>query len=160
MMTTAELLARAKSATGKGIKYRLGAGGMNPVASSPANLAGECDCSGYVCWALGISRQTTHPLYVGFNSGWINTDAMCLDGSRASGLFELLDTPRVGALIIYPGGKKGVGHVGIVTSIKDGHAAVHCSSGNWRKGGDAIGETGVAVWARPDARFLWYCGVG
>ena len=162
MLTIAELLHRARSASGKGVKYRLGAGGMNPTMALPSNLAGDCDCSGFVCWALGISRQTSHPLYVDFNGGWINTDAMCLDGSRSSGLFELRETAGVGALIIYPGGKKGVGHVGIVTGIQGNLAtkALHCSVGNYRKGGDAIAETATAVFQRPDARFLWYCGVG
>lgn len=162
MMTVAELLARAKSVTGKGVKYRLGAGGMNPTHSSPVNINAECDCSGYVCWALGISRQTSHPLYVDFNGGWINTDAMCQDGSRMSGLFELLDVPRIGALIIYPGGRKGVGHVGIMSAVQKGIAtkALHCSAGNYRKGSDAIAESGAGVWQRADTRFLWYCGIG
>ena len=55
MMTVAELLARARAPAGKGIKYRLGSGGMNPVMATPANYMQECDCSGYVCWSLGIS---------------------------------------------------------------------------------------------------------
>lgn len=161
-MTVNELLARAKSVTNKRIKYRLGAGGMNPASASPANINGECDCSGYVCWALGVSRQTSHPLYVAFNGGWINTDAMCMDGARSTGLFELLDVPRVGALIVYPGSKKGVGHVGIITQVFDNSAikAVHCSAGNYRKFKDAIVETGVEVFQRPDVRVLWYCGIG
>lgn len=162
VMTVAELLARARSAAGKGIKYRLGAGGMNPAAASPINLNAECDCSGYVCWCLGISRQTSHPLYQDFNGGWINTDAMCLDGDRSSGLFELTDKARLGALIVYPGGRKGMGHVGIITEVKNNVAqkALHCSAGNYRKGGDAIAETDMDIWLRPDMRFLWYCGVG
>lgn len=130
--------------------------------ATPANYTLECDCSGYVCWALGISRQATNPLYADFNGGWINTDAMCMDGERTSGFFESIEAAKPGALIIYPGGKKGVGHVGIVTQVLKGAAikVLHCSAGNYRKLGDAIAETGPEVWKRDDARFLWYCGLG
>ena len=44
----------------------------------------ECDCSGYICWALGISRETNHPLYEKFNGGGINADAIVMDAKHAS----------------------------------------------------------------------------
>jgi cell wall-associated NlpC family hydrolase len=160
-MTLVELLTRARSVAGKGIGYRLGAGGINALAKSPANTTNECDCSGYVCWALGLSRVSKHPLYLQFNGGWINTDGMCHDGERMAGFFELLAAPKPGALIIYPGSKKGVGHVGIVTAAEGGAAkkVIHCSAGNFRKNHDAICETGPDVFRRPDVRFLWFCGL-
>ena len=85
-----------------------------------------------------------------------------MHGWRAdSGFFESIEAAKPGALIIYPGGKKGVGHVGIVTQVLKGAAikVLHCSAGNYRKLGDAIAETGPEVWKRDDARFLWYCGL-
>jgi hypothetical protein len=165
-MTTSvkELLARARSQLGRGIKYRLGAGGMVPSASSPANSAGDCDCSGFSGWCAGVSRLTKHPVHVKFNGGWINTDAMHYDAvKRLAGFFELLVAPKPGAFVLYPGSKKkGVGHVGIVTSVdaKDQIAKViHCSIGNYRKNGDAIAETSADVFRRPDRIICWYCGI-
>ena len=101
MITVDNLLARARSAIGRGVKYRLGAGGMNPRGESPGNVANECDCSGFVCWALGMSRQTDHPLYVRFNGGWINTDAMVHDAQSSTGFFTRIPEPRVGSIVVY-----------------------------------------------------------
>src|SRR4051812_19763310 len=101
-MQVQDLLARARSAIGTGVKYRLGAGGMNPGARSPADGQMECDCSGFVCWALGLARETRDPFYIHANGGWINTDAIVLDGHDGKGIFTALPQPRVGCLIVYP----------------------------------------------------------
>jgi LysM repeat protein len=59
------LLARARSAVNKGIRYKLGFGGTNPT--SPLPTADHlCDCSGFVCWVLGLARNTTLPFYQKF----------------------------------------------------------------------------------------------
>lgn len=92
-MTPEALLTRARSAAGLGIRYKLGGGGMAPTAERPSDLAGQCDCSGFFCWALGISRQTSHPLYRKFNGGWINTDAMVHDAIAPTGFFEKVELP-------------------------------------------------------------------
>ena len=163
-MTVIDLLARARSASGKKIKYKLGAGGIQPATASPANVNQECDCSGYVCWCLGMSRQTTHPLYVKFNGGWINTDAMVKDAGTQTGFFHQLDGPQPGCLVVYPSKlpTRKVGHVGIVTEVAEGKAArvIHCSLRNFRTKGDAILETTAAAFGVPDAIYAWYEGLG
>ena len=163
-MTVNELLQRARSVAGQGIKYKLGAGGINPASPSPANLNHECDCSGYVCWCLGISRQTNHPLYVNFNGGWINTDAMVHDGKHQSGFFEQISTPKVGCLIVFPSFPPTVkvGHVGIVTAVSAAGAVtkvIHCSKGNFTNFQDAVRETAPNVFNNPRTIYVWYAGV-
>jgi hypothetical protein len=171
-MTPAELIARARSAIGKGIKYKLGAGGLSPRSELPCNADGDCDCSGYSAWAIGLPRMTKHPLYLLYANktrdteyAWINTDSMYYDGfKRMSGYFELLQHARPGALILYPGEpkRKLVGHVGIVSAVADNKATevIHCSSGNFRRGGDAIAETGPEVfYKQPKTVHLMFCGV-
>jgi len=167
-MMVSELLDRARSMTGRRVIYKLGGGGMSPSAPSPANMRNECDCSGYVCWCLGRSRQTSHPLYVRFNGGWINTDAMVHDAVRPAGFFEKLAEPRPGCIVVYasrPPGQK-VGLVGLVTEVRavaGGPArvahVVHCSHGNYRGVGDAICETAPTAFQKPDAIYAWYEGV-
>lgn len=167
MITVDDFLARARSAVGRGVKYRLGAGGMDPRSESPGNVNNECDCSGFVCWALGISRQTDHPLYVRFNGGWINTDAMVHDAEVSTGFLTRIPEPRVGCIVVYaskPPARK-VGHVGIVTTVETDWGklraarVLHCSHGNDSTKGDALRETDVAVFRRPDTIFTWYEGV-
>lgn len=163
-MTIQELLSRARSASGKKIRYKLGAGGLSPQAPLPANISSECDCSGLVCWALGVSRRTDHPLYVKFNGGWLNTDGIVHDAKTVTGFFQSLDKARPGCLIVYPSRKQParVGHVGIVTKAGvDGKplAVLHCSSGNFRKFGDAIRETGPDVFAGPATIYAWFEGL-
>lgn len=162
-MTTNQLLSRARSAAGKGVKYKLGAGGMFPAQPLPGNINNECDCSGFVCWALGISRKTDHPLYVKFNGGWINTDAMVHDAKKETGFLSQLPLPKPGCLIVFgkPPGAGKVGHVGIVTKVDSAGkvlTVIHCSSGNWKKG-DAIQETPPTVFNQPGTIFAWYEGL-
>jgi hypothetical protein len=163
LLTVNAFLTRARSAAPLRIPYRLGAGGMDPASKTPADKNG-CDCSGFVCWALGISRQTTHPLYQRFNGGWINTDAMVHDANNQTGLFRKLDKPVVGAIVVYPSFRpsRKVGHVGIVTRLNaDGSVArvLHCSSGSWRRLGNSIAETTFDVFRKPDTIYAWYEGL-
>lgn len=121
-----------------------------------------------MCWALGISRKTDHPLYVQFNGGWINTDAMVHDANTAGGLFICLTAPRVGCLVVYGAlpPRRKVGHVGIVTGIEPSHAGaratrvLHCSHGNHRTLADAVIETDLRMFSTPDAVFVGYHGAG
>lgn len=133
--SVALFLERARSAKGKKTIYKLGAGGMKPTNATPTDKGNKCDCSGFVCWALGVSRKTSHPLYVKYNSGWMNTDGMVHDANNSTGYFEKITTPKVGCMIVYPGGKGKIGHVGIVTEVKAGvvEKVLHCSGGNFRK---------------------------
>jgi cell wall-associated NlpC family hydrolase len=138
-MKVDELLKRARSALGKKVKYRLGAGGIDPNSPTPASVDNACDCSGFVCWCLGISRKTDHPLYVRFNGGWINTDAIVHDANQPTGFFRKIDEPKVGCLVVFPSKKprRPYGHVGIVTEVREGKVTkvIHCSSGNFRRYG-------------------------
>lgn len=162
MTTVQALLARAASAAGKKTIYKLGSGGMDANAPRPSNIRNECDCSGYVCWCLGISRKTDHPLYMSFNGGWINTDAMVHDAKTSTGFFDRIDKPKPGCLIVYPkSARPKIGHVGIVTRLNtDGTVArvLHCSSGASRQG-DAVAETAPTVFNTPLTIFAWYAGV-
>jgi hypothetical protein len=162
-MTVTELLRRARSAAGQRIKYKLGSGGLLYTTPLPANISHECDCSGFVCWCLGISRKTDHPLYVRFNGGWINTDAMVHDGGQPTGFFARLAAPRVGCIVVYPSKPPAikVGHVGIVTAVAGGKVTkvIHCSKGNFTATADAIRETPPTVFNKPQTIYAWYAGV-
>ena len=161
--SVSDMIARAKSAVGNLTKYQLGEGGARPAAQLPGQAAKGCDCSGYVCWCLGIARQTDHNLYVHFNGGWINTDAIVHDATSSTGFFYKIESPKVGAIIVYPSKKpnRKYGHVGIVTEVKQGKVSkvIHCSSGNHAKLGDAIAETGSETFADKDAILAWYEGM-
>lgn len=157
------LLERARSAIGRHTRYQLGEGGMSPTAAMPGTPSKGCDCSGFVCWCLGISRKTNHPLYLRFNSGWVNTDAIIHDAQHPTGYFTRLDGPRVGSIVVYPSKRpqRPYGHVGLVTSVRGGKArtVIHCSSGNFTALGDAIQETGPDVFEKPETIYAWYDGI-
>uniref|UniRef100_A0A6M3IN67 Uncharacterized protein n=1 Tax=viral metagenome TaxID=1070528 RepID=A0A6M3IN67_9ZZZZ len=132
---------------------------MHPGAPHPG---AECDCSGFVAWILGLSRQTDHPLYRRVNGGWINTDAMSADILDTAGLLRACE-PQPGAVVVYPGPpRRSVGHCGVVVEAVDGQPTrvIHCSSGNYRRYQDAIQVTGPEVFqTQPDTVYGWYVGV-
>jgi hypothetical protein len=147
-MNVSLALSRAASMIGKGTKYYLGAGGRNGSAPTPVDSTGQCDCSGFVCWCLGMNRKTTHPAYLKFNGGWINTTAIVFDANSTVGFFSRLPAPVPGALFVYPGNHKAkrIGHVAIIESVaKSGTTIIHCSSGNYNNTGDAIRRTSGAM---------------
>lgn len=147
-----ELIVKAKSAINKGIRYKLGSGGMNPKSLLPTtNLL--CDCSGFVCWVLGISRKTDILFYKKFG-GWIYTDSMVEDINNQVGIFEKLNNPEVGCIVVYGAGNE-IGHVGLVSEVDNGQMSkvIHCSSGNDKSFNDSIQETSAKVFNRADA--LW-----
>lgn len=156
MITPEQALTRAYRQIGKGI-YRLGSGGMDPSAASPLNVNGECDCSGFTSWVQGYSRKTSHPLYVKFNGGWINTDAIVHDLKECTGIFRPLEEPKVGALLVYGRVGSRVGHVGIISSL-DPVRVIHCSKGNYVNTGKAIQETSDKVFQNIYTKIAWYEG--
>lgn len=113
-----------------------------------------CDCSGFVCWALGVARDSGP-----WESGWIDTNHIYADAEGAGQLFRTLERAVPGALLVYPkpagqGPDGPPGHVGIVTQVDaDGRAArvLHCAPDNlllapqagWPS--SAITETGPEV---------------
>ena len=170
-MRVDELVTRARSQIGKGTVYRLGGGNLDPSAPHPRDEQESADCSAFACWAIGIRKyQPQFRWLVAFNGGWYNTGAVWRDADVPIGLFEMATQPYVGCLMVYPsvalarthlrGVRRGpsVGHVGVVTEARGGKATrvVHCSSGNFRRTGDAIRETDAAVFERVAySRYVW-----
>jgi cell wall-associated NlpC family hydrolase len=94
----------------------------------PALLREACDCSGLVCWALGLARVLPGGV-------WINTDSIWADASGPQQRFQQIARARPGALVVYPkqGSGEHYGHVAIVVEVDaDGRATriVHCSADN------------------------------
>jgi cell wall-associated NlpC family hydrolase len=97
----------------------------------PALVREACDCSGFVCWALGFARVLTGP----GGDAWINTDSIWTDAQGPQRRFRRIDRARPGALVVYPklGSGEDYGHVGIVVEADaEGRAAriIHCSADN------------------------------
>lgn len=159
VVTTAgrDLVARARSAINKGIRYKLGSGGMKPEAALPASNK-LCDCSGFVCWVLGVSRKSTIPFYTRYG-GWIYTDSMVADVNSNAGIFEKINIPEAGSIVVYGAGDQ-IGHVGIVSKVSNGkmEKVIHCSSGNDRRFRDSIQETNPDVFNRAETVWGRYTG--
>ena len=143
---------------------------MNPKGPRPGNDAGECDCSGFACWALGVSRwtkATLHP-WQDFVAEWISTTSIASDALKTLRRFRRVMVAEPGDLLVYgdrvsKAGKPQQGHVGICTQVgpKGPEMVVHCSSANYRRTNDAIRETDAAWWYLADgvvARCAWVEG--
>ena len=152
-----DIIDRARSAVNAGIRYKLGSGGTNPNLKLPTSNK-FCDCSGFVCWTMRISRKTDIPFYRRFG-GWIYTDSMVEDIKSNAGIFEKLNVPEPGCIVVFGAGEK-IGHVGIISSVRNGlmNKVIHCSSGNDRKYSDSIQETSPEIFDRADA--MWGRFVG
>lgn len=138
-MTADELIARARSACGHGIQYRLGKG-INAGDTLPGGSAGACDCTGFVLWALRQPRR----LGSGVHETWIDTSWMWRETPERLTLFATVRAPRPGCLVVYPDGVIAAqGHVALVTEAEGGsvRGIIHCSSVNARLAGEAIFET-------------------
>ncbi len=73
-------LQRTRAALGKGTVYRLGKGGFDPTQP----MTQECDCSGFVAWAIGIPRELPPG-----SDQWLAIDNDWQGGSLvADGLFD------------------------------------------------------------------------
>jgi hypothetical protein len=154
-MQVEAVLARANAAVSQGIRYKLGRGGMNPGSPTPGS-DGECDCSGFVAWCLGMSRQTSDLFYVHFNGGWIETSAVWNDVGASTGIFDPA-TRRAGAVVVYPDANHHEGHIGILI---DADHVVHCSKGNDTQFGNAIQITPLTVFNNnPNTRVGWLIGL-
>lgn len=97
----------------------------------PALVREACDCSGFVCWALGFARVVPGP----GGDAWINTDSIWTDAQGPQRRFVRIERARPGALVVYPqlGSGEDYGHVAIVVEADaDGRATriVHCSADN------------------------------
>lgn len=169
MLSSLSLAAvRAKSMIGAPIPYVLGAGGRNPMATTPIGKRDDrrgCDCVGFTAWCSGFDRfQKTFPYF----GGWINTDSSLGKWNADLGKWEpaekwfmLLERPCIGCWIVYPsvdidhdGDRDRIGHVGIVTSVEKEWSwqttrVVHCSSSASKATrGRAVQESDALLWGR------------
>lgn len=149
-MTPDEVLARARSAIGHRCVYALGKGGFNPASPVPWNLQGQCDCSGFAAWCLGVGRHTDNPWYAQQNGGWLETTAIVRDALSPYGLFQQVQWEQAlpSDLVVYGDAGGHQGHVGVVSSagLVGPAAVIHCSLGNYKVVGDAIQESAPALW--------------
>jgi len=166
VLTVDELIARARTAANTGTKYALGGG--KTTGADPRDERGQCDCSAFVCWCLDIRKHQPSLAWLQpVNGGWYNTDGIWWDATKEqTGHFAAIDKPLTGAIIVFPGrglSKVGpkIGHVGIVTNVAaDGTLSVlHCSSGNFRRTGDAILETSAGVFSQSATALAWAANV-
>lgn len=164
-MTPQEITARAKTAIGHKIVYKLGDGPATPKEELPKSADGGCDCSAFVAWALGVSKYMHGvPWYDAKHNGeWMNTDAVVRDAQSPFGFWDQIKVPEVGCAIVYgKSAKMPVGHIGLVSEVVDGKATkvIHCSSGNFHKFQDAIQETVPTVFTiQATTIFARYAGV-
>lgn len=153
-MNVQAVLGRAYAAANTPIQYGLGKGGFDPDLATPAP-AGLCDCSGFVAWCLGFSRQVKDKFYLNFNNGWFETTAIWNDIGSSYGILHACK-PIPGAVIVYPDSQGHQGHVGIIIDEK---LVVHCSVGNDKKG-NAIQFTAPDVFTKnPVTRIGWLVGL-
>lgn len=123
-----EAVARALSMVGRTEPYVLGTGDFRTDSPLPftTNVRGYgCDCWGLAgAWAYQLKRHRA-----GFNKGaWatvsddINTDSAIEDAEHNQELFEVVDVPQLGDLVVFPsiresGKRVRIGHVGIVVGV-------------------------------------------
>lgn len=124
----------------------------------PDLMREACDCSGLVCWALGMPRLVAGP----GGGAWVNTDSIWADAKGPHRRFQEIERARPGALVVYPklGSQENYGHIGIVVEADaNGHATrvVHCSAENIESAPhDAIKTTSAARFdAQKQSIYAW-----
>jgi len=120
-VTADALIARAESACDKGIVYGLGKGGYWPLDKLPCRVSARkvdgkvvkalwCDCSGFIAWLIGYARSRT--IVPGM---WgISTDSIHADATGKQVLFERIDKPEAGCIMVYPDHDGHQGHVALL----------------------------------------------
>jgi hypothetical protein len=166
-----DVLARCRASLELGVRYKLGAGGRDPTAASPANAAGLCDCSGFEAWRLFHDRKTS-------SGHWWNTDSIEADARKAGGGYTRIALPILGCTIVYGAGSK-IGHVGGVDECPPPEVAakmtwrelmeairvIHCAGRDRGRTSDGrksaiIRTDGIAFGGnRPDCCFAVWAGV-
>lgn len=152
MLSREVVVARARKAVGLVTTYRLGSGGRDPLAESPADpLTDACDCSGFVAWALGVDRylpNATVPHMQG--KVWFETTAVYEDAMQPNFGFAARaewEQALPGDVLVWPDHNMRQGHIGIVSEVGPAGPSkvIHCSVGNWNDYHDAIMETSPDV---------------
>ncbi len=133
----------------------------------PALRLDACDCSGFVCWALGFSRKAPAPAPYTTADGWIFTGSIWADATGPGARFQRIDRARPGALVVYPAQDSGedYGHVAIVVEADAAGRATliaHCSKANMLSAPyDAIKITPPDAFERqPRSVYAWCRTVG
>ena len=149
-------VARARSATGKGIRYKLGRGGKSGHAELPglpgdpdADPAAGCDCSGFIAWDCGMARgPLPNPPPAWFETTQIHTDA-----TGPQRMFRQIAAPVPGCLVTYPDANGHQGHIGLVTEVAPALRGIDCSSSRSKATGQAITERGFEFFRSEGAIF-------
>lgn len=144
---------RLEHAATKRVKYKLGRGGFAWLSDDIGDL---CDCSGFICWALGLSRKPS-PIGGGV---WWSTDSIRADALGDQAVFRRVEPGSRPALVVYGdyrrGGAVRQGHIGFVVD-PDTWEGYDCSSSQSRRRGQAItcrdlsffGRRASTVWCVP-----------
>ena len=156
-MKPEDILVRARSQVGK-LRYGLGRGGLRPTDQFAARPTWKvpkgkilpvkalwCDCSGFVAWCLGISRNL--PIK-GF---YVHTDAIYYDAINPAkqrlfvalgkaGGNKLPFDPRPGDLVVFPDANGSQGHVAVIVDHKT-RMVIDCSSSQ-----DGVAERQAGSW--------------
>jgi hypothetical protein len=119
-----------------------------------------CDCSGFVCWALGMPRRVAPDAFT-TPDGWIHTDSIHADALGSGQLFQAREHAAPGCIVVYPKPPdKAFGHIGIVTAADVAGKAtrvVHCGAENFKTAPfDAIKNNApTAFELQPGSVYAW-----
>jgi len=142
-----ETLMRMQYASLAGVKYKLGKGGFGWLENEIDPL---CDCSGFVCWVLGLSRK---PSPVG-DGVWWSTDSIRADAIGDQTVFRQVEPNSRSAFVVYgdytKGGVTRQGHIGCVVE-PDTWRGYDCSSSQSRQRGNAITLRDLSFFGRRDS---------
>jgi len=132
---------------GKPIHYGYGAGQvLHPWAEPRAGT--RMDCSEAACYAVGVSKVTSDPLYRRINGGWRNCAAIICDANDARGIFTISDIARPGYLYVWavPGTRDA--HVGLIETVADNRVTgvIDCSSFHEKTKGYAVARRSPSLW--------------
>lgn len=132
---------RAHSALKLTTQYKLGEGGFNPIKP----LTPQCDCSGFIAWAIGIPRE-----FPPGSNRWLSSTAYWAGGYPVlPGLLSQIELQQaqVGDFWVYPHQNGQVGHIALIHEVNNSQPTqiLHCSSGNYKSFGNAVKITSTDV---------------
>jgi hypothetical protein len=142
-----QTLTRGRQGLGRGTIYELGSGGT--ADDIPKPLTQHCDCSGFVCWAIGVPRECPPG-----SDHWLYTDNIWEGGGDVgNALFAKVQTGTAepGDLYVYPApDASSHGHIAIITAVTNGMPTtiLHCSLSNYERTKDAVRETTPIVFVQ------------
>lgn len=141
-LTPEQRLARAAKFLNTGY-YKLGKGGRDPENPTPFTGVEQCDCSGYVNWAVGYDRfQPCTKTVAGkmdYDEGnkgvWLDTSGIIADATRSRPVWyralKRSEPVRPGDLVVYGDLSVKEGHVGMVLEVLPGFEAARAARKGW-----------------------------